>query len=203
MSSTRDPSPNAAVGRHDLGICEQGRTLATARDPRLRAWLVFGSVHLLTGAAPLSGGQVVVLADLPVPDLLAPANTVVIRWAHLGTIQLSARTVDGSQAQTETTDGRRLFSGITPGPALRALVTEPSSLAPLFFLAATATQGGVDLHVHSQVRFHPEDACFLRITEVPLRARSVHDLSWRPIAPRPAPQARHDGTGGAIRRRGR
>jgi hypothetical protein len=30
----------------------------------------------------------------------------------------------------------------------------------------------------ARVRFHPEDACFLRITEAPLRAGGVQDLSW-------------------------
>jgi hypothetical protein len=65
---------------------------------------------------------------------------------------------------------------------LRGLATEASSVAPLFFLAADTTSGGVDLHVHSQVRFHPEDACFLRITEAPLRAGSMEDLSWLPAA---------------------
>lgn len=167
-------------------------------DPdRGGCWLVLGSVHLLTGLNPPAANHVVVLGIVPTKGSTAPANTVVLRWAELGTIQLRARGIEDQRLHTEAVDGHRLFDGLTPGAALRRLVeacaqpltrsayttaAAPSDVVPLAVVTGNATPGGMELHVHSQIRFHAEDACFLRITETPVRAPSVHDLSWLPAA---------------------
>ncbi|MBB1253550.1 hypothetical protein H3146_09235 [Streptomyces sp. OF3] len=145
-----------------------------------RAWLALGGLHLLNGTAPLSGGDPVVLVELaaPVEDAF-PSNTVVVRWDRLGQRELLATTVDGARRNTATARGEDLFPGMLPGAALSSAVAAvsgpaPGPLVPLFYLTAS----GDRLHVHSQIRFLAEDACFIRTTAEPLVGADVADLGW-------------------------
>ncbi|MGH8896278.1 MAG: hypothetical protein ACRDZ4_04450 [Egibacteraceae bacterium] len=83
---------------------------------------------------------------------------------------------------------------MSPGNALRRLIAQvtdaqidstaelPEPYVPLFYVSATTAGRDLDLHVYSQIRFLAEDACFIRITQTPLRVRRVEDLSWLPAA---------------------
>ncbi|WP_432089512.1 hypothetical protein [Streptomyces sp. bgisy095] len=152
----------------------------TAQPAGRRAWLVLGGLHLLNGTAPLTGSDPVVLAELDTPlEQAFPSNTVVLRWDALGPLELSARTVDGARRHTVKAQGDRLFPGMLAGPELRAAVTEVTGsaagpLVPLFYVTAD----GARAHVHSQIRFLAEDACFIRITPEPVATAEVGELGW-------------------------
>lgn len=149
------------------------------------AYLVLGNPRLHT--APPASDEIIVL----VPDLTAQAdttrNTVVVRFTDLPATRLLARTIDGRhRADAVLNCGRNLFDATLPGPVLHTVVhqitatrgekdTEATKpVVPLWY--CTITPGGV--HVYSQIRFLPEDACFLRITPTPLPAANIEDLSW-------------------------
>lgn len=107
-----------------------------------------------------------------------PVNTIVMRWADLGDVELCARSVDGAQTAVAHVAGGRLFEGMRAGPALRGLYGQmaapASQVVPLFWLRGG--DGGV--HVYSQIRFLGEDACFIRLTERRLDQGAVEDLGW-------------------------
>lgn len=140
------------------------------------AWLVLGGIHHLNGAAPVTGDEPVVLVPLDSPrHATFPANTVVLRWADLGEVELVGR--DGRRAKAH---GSELFPGMLPGPAVADLVGGP--VVPLFYLAVQRTANGLALHVHSQIRFLAEDACFIRVTPEPIAVTEVEGLGWLPEA---------------------
>ncbi|WP_204033845.1 hypothetical protein [Micromonospora qiuiae] len=142
------------------------------------AWLVLGGLHLLNGTAPLAGTDPVVLVPLPAPvESDFPSNTVVLSWDALGPVELLSRTVDGTRTGTAKADGTELFPGMLPGVAVREAVAAVSDaggpLVPLFYVTAD----GARAHVHSQIRFLAEDACFIRITPEAI-AGDVTALGW-------------------------
>ncbi|MGW4894281.1 hypothetical protein ACWEQL_18710 [Kitasatospora sp. NPDC004240] len=146
------------------------------------AWLVLGGLHLLNGTAPLADTDplVVVPLDGP-PEREFPANTVVLDWARLGTVELRARDLAGTRTHTSKAAGTELFPGMLPGAPLLAAVAAvgeegraPGPLVPLFYVSAEDGRA----HVHSQIRFLAEDACFIRITEEPVPADGVEGLGW-------------------------
>ncbi|WP_433532917.1 hypothetical protein ACQPYA_13455 [Micromonospora sp. CA-263727] len=142
------------------------------------AWLVLGGLHLLNGTAPLAGSDPVVLVPLPAPvESDFPSNTVVLSWAALGPVELLSRTVDGSRTGAAKADGAELFPGLLPGAAVREAVAAVSDaggpLVPLFYVTAHGDRA----HVHSQIRFLAEDACFIRITPEAITGE-VTALGW-------------------------
>ncbi|WP_069768132.1 hypothetical protein [Streptomyces sp. LUP30] len=149
-----------------------------------RAWLVLGGLHLLNGTAPLRGSDPVVLVPLARPvETDWPSNTIVVGWNDLDGVELKARTVDGSRRHSALADGAALFPGMQPGGALRAAVTavtglppgEQGPLVPLFYVSGDAA----GVHVHSQVRFLAEDACFIRVTPEPVAVGAgPEELTW-------------------------
>lgn len=146
--------------------------------PGRRAWLVLGGLHLLNGSAPLAKSDPVVLVPLPAPvESDFPSNTIVLRWDAIGPVELLSRTVDGSRTGSAKTDGAKLFPGMLPGAAVREAVAAVSDaggpLVPLFYVTADSDRA----HVHSQVRFLAEDACFIRITPDALTG-DVAALDW-------------------------
>ncbi|MGW7051080.1 hypothetical protein [Streptomyces sp. NPDC054887] len=151
-----------------------------AHGPDRRAWLALGGIHLLNGTAPLSGSDAIVLVELDAPvEQPFPSNTVVLRWDRLGALELSARTVDGTRRHSVKARGDELFPGMLAGSGLRAAVTAVTGdasgpLVPLFYVTAD----GERAHVHSQVRFLADDACFIRITPEPVATSQVEDLGW-------------------------
>ncbi|MGF1341636.1 hypothetical protein ACQSMD_16175 [Streptomyces flavovirens] len=151
-----------------------------------RSWLVLGGLHLLNGTAPLAGSDPVVLVELGAPvEHAFPSNTVVLHWDRLGELELAVRTVDGSRRHTARARGDELFPGMLVGRALREAVTEVTGgpvgpLVPLFYVTAD----GERAHVHSQIRFLAEDACFIRITPESVPTAGVGELGWLPEAVR-------------------
>lgn len=145
-----------------------------------RAWLALGGLHLLNGTAPLSDSDAVVLVELNAPvEQSFPSNTVVLNWQSLGLLELSARTVDGTRRHTAKAQGGDLFPGMLPGTELREAVNEVTGgqdgpLVPLFYVTADGDQA----HVHSQIRFLAEDACFIRVTSKPVATTDVEELGW-------------------------
>ncbi|WP_406138597.1 hypothetical protein [Streptomyces sp. NBC_01089] len=145
-----------------------------------RAWLVLGGLHLLNGSRALAKGDPLVLAELAEPlEEVFPSNTVVLRWADLGAVSLSAgRYGEGHTTAHGSVPADELFPGMLPGKALSALLDPPA--VPLFYLSLSDGE----LHVHSQVRFLAEDACFIRTTAEPLRSDDPLTLDWLPEAVR-------------------
>ncbi|MFF8292640.1 hypothetical protein ACF068_25870 [Streptomyces sp. NPDC016309] len=154
--------------------------------PGRRAWLALGGLHLLNGTAPLAAGDAVVLVELDAPvERDFPGNTVVLHWDRLGPLELAARTVDGTARHTAKARGEELFPGMLPGTALTEAVTAVTGgpagpLVPLFYITADGDRA----HVHSQIRFLAEDACFIRITSEAVDTAGVEDLAWLPEAVR-------------------
>ncbi|MFJ7626094.1 hypothetical protein ACIQZN_06345 [Streptomyces sp. NPDC097595] len=151
-----------------------------------RAWLVLGGLHLLNGTAPLADTDPVVLVELGAPvEQPFPSNTVVLRWDALGPLEPAARTFGGSRWHATKARGEELFPGMLPGEAVRTAVSEAADgptgpLVPLFYVTAD----GEHAHVHSQIRFLAEDACFIRITPEPVPTAGVEELGWLPEAVR-------------------
>ncbi|MFB4424354.1 hypothetical protein C5F59_025140 [Streptomyces sp. QL37] len=165
-------------------------TVTSAAPPagpsRRRSWLVLGGLHLLNGTAPLAGTDPVVVVELGAPvEHAFPSNTVILRWDTLGPLEPAVRTVDGTRRHTTKARGEELFPGMLPGAALRAAVSEVTGghtgpLVPLFYVTADGDRA----HVHSQIRFLAEDACFIRITPDPVPTAGVEELEWLPEAVR-------------------
>ncbi|MGW1363008.1 hypothetical protein ACWCQP_37070 [Streptomyces chartreusis] len=77
----------------------------------------------------------------------------------------------------EEIDGGRLFPDGIAGPALRRLAGTAAgpSLVPLCYLVEHRNGG---YHAYAQIRFHPEDACFVRTTGEPVGRGPVEELRW-------------------------
>jgi hypothetical protein len=150
------------------------------------AWLVLGGLHHLNGAAPTSAADPVVLVPLgEAAHPFFPGNTVVLTWAELGRVELLGRA--GDRMVTAKAEGTDLFPDMLPGAVLTDLVgpapvTGP--LVPLFHVAVRDEGDGPRAHVHSQIRFTAQDACFIRITPEPLAVADVRELGWLPEAVR-------------------
>lgn len=184
----------------------QHRTIPATADPAgARGWLVVGGLHHLNGSAPATDRDPIVLVPLPAPlERAWPSNTVILRWAELGPLELRARTVDATRSERGRSTGAELFDRLLPGTALagaaRAVGDKPGDepgdkpgdepaqrpwatpLVPLFYLSTRPTGGGHAVHVYSQIRFLPEDACFIRLTPAPVPVKDVEDLTWWPEA---------------------
>lgn len=162
----------------------------------VRTWLVVGGVHHLNGSAPAAGGDPIVLVPLgTAPDREWPGNTVILRWAGLGPLELHAHRLDRTRSTRGRSTGADLFDRLRPGAELAAVAADvagggdretgrrrpAAALVPLFYLSARPTGDGAHaVHVYSQIRFLAEDACFIRLTPEPLRVPDVADLGWFP-----------------------
>ncbi|WP_328915061.1 MULTISPECIES: hypothetical protein [unclassified Streptomyces] len=148
------------------------------------AWLVLGGLHHLNGSAPVSGTDPVVVVPLgAAPHEHFPQNTVVLDWAGLGEVELRGR--GAGRAALAKVHGADLFPDMLPGPVLTELAGGgPGPLVPLFHVAVRHTDEGARAHVHGQIRFTAEDACFIRITPEPLAVSAVEELDWLPEAVR-------------------
>jgi hypothetical protein len=150
------------------------------------AWLVLGGLHLLNGTAPLTETDPIVMVPLRTPaERDFPSNTVVLTWAELGTVELISRDLAGTRSYTARAEGTELFPSMLPGAALTEAVAAVSTdgraagpLVPLFYVSSQEDEA----HIHSQIRFLAEDACFVRISEKPLPAAGVGELGWLPRA---------------------
>ncbi|MFD5062338.1 hypothetical protein ACFWNO_28195, partial [Streptomyces sp. NPDC058394] len=99
-------------------------------------------------------------------------------WVVLGGVHLLNREV----CRPATTvvvriDGGELFPDAIAGLALRGLVGAEAArgLVPLCYLAELPDGG---YHAYAQIRFHPEDACFVRTTREPVGHGPVEELRW-------------------------
>lgn len=136
------------------------------------AWLVLGGLHHLNGAAATADTDPLVLVPLATPlHGSFPSNTVVLRFAELGRLDLRARSGERSEV-----DGGELFDGMLPGRRLAALTSGPT--VPLFYLSVREEDGRKLVHVHSQIRFCLGDACFIRTTPEPIEVADVEELTW-------------------------
>ncbi|MFB7555025.1 hypothetical protein [Streptomyces brevispora] len=142
-----------------------------------RAWVVLGGIHLLNRTAPRRPDEPIVLVRVPPQEKCRPATTVIVRWDALGTCPAEALHAGGIHLGAASIDGGDLFPDAIAGPALRALVgTEAApGLVPLCYLAE---HPGGGYHAYAQIRFHPEDACFVRTTPEPVGHGPVGELHW-------------------------
>ncbi|MER6150879.1 hypothetical protein [Streptomyces hirsutus] len=150
---------------HDDRISERG------------AWVVLGGVHLLNRTAPRRPDEPIVLVRVPPQEVYRPATTVIIHWNALGLCPADALRLGGARLGSTRIDGGGLFPEAIAGPALRGLVgaeTAPG-LVPLCYLAE---HPGGGYHAYAQIRFHPEDACFVRTTREPVGPGPVEELRW-------------------------
>ncbi|WP_030978453.1 hypothetical protein [Streptomyces sp. NRRL S-1824] len=141
------------------------------------AWVVLGGVHLLNRTAPQRPDEPIVLVRVPQQEVCRPATTVIVRWDALGPCLAEALHLGGTRIGAGSIDGGDLFPDAIAGPALRALVGNEAApgLVPLCYLAE---HPGGGYHAYAQVRFHPEDACFVRTTPEPVGHGPVEDLRW-------------------------
>lgn len=177
-----------------------GTTLDPVSTTDQRGWLVIGGLHHANGTAPQDPADPIVIVPLARPlHSTWPSNTVLLDWHRLGSVDLLAASADGAHRAYGRTTGGRLFDRLLPGTELRAVMdaltagtdrtTRPGGvrpwarpLVPLFYLATRPAGDGVEVHVYSQIRFLPEDACFIRITPQPITAPDVESLTWLPEA---------------------
>ncbi|MFI5779563.1 hypothetical protein [Nocardia sp. NPDC051570] len=154
------------------------------------SWLVVGGLHHLNATSVPGPADPLVLVPLAEPvDRYFPGNTVVVTWDELGKVELRARTAGGGPVTTATAHGGELFPAMQPGAALRDLIADVSTqdsasapIVPLFHLSVRPVEGGHEVHVHTQIRFLAEDACFIRITAQPIIVADVEGLGWLPSA---------------------
>ncbi|MET9374057.1 hypothetical protein ABZX98_07895 [Streptomyces sp. NPDC002992] len=148
-------------------------TLSTAAAG---AWVVLGGVHLLNRTAPRRADEPLVLVRVAPQEVSRPSTTVVIGWNTLGTCSAEALRADGTRIGSVRIDGKDLFPDAIAGAALRELIGAEAApgLVPLCYLAEHP--GGY--HAYAQIRFHPEDACFVRTTSEPVGRGPVEALSW-------------------------
>ncbi|MEU3616921.1 hypothetical protein ABZ725_32150 [Streptomyces sp. NPDC006872] len=144
---------------------------------RRRAWVVLGGVHLLNQTAPRRPDDLTVLVRVAPQEVCVPSTTVVIRWDALGECPVNALSQDGTRRGEARIEGDSLFPDAIAGTALRELVGAgaASTLVPLCYLAEHPTGG---YHAYGQIRFHPEDACFVRTTREPVGQGPVEVLDW-------------------------
>ncbi|MEU5898750.1 hypothetical protein [Streptomyces venezuelae] len=141
------------------------------------AWVVLGGIHLLNRTAPRRPDEPVVLVKVPPQEVCRPATTVIVRWQTLGHCPAQALLSNGTRLAAAGIDGDALFPDGIAGPALHGLIGAEAipSLVPLCYLAE---HPGGGYHAYAQVRFHPEDACFIRTTPEPVGLGPVEDLRW-------------------------
>ncbi|MEV8424518.1 hypothetical protein [Streptomyces niveus] len=142
-----------------------------------RAWVVLGGVHLLNRTAPRQPDEPIVLVRVPPQEVCQPATTVIVRWNALGPCPAEALHPGGTRLGAASIDGGELFPDAIAGPALRGLVGAEAGpgLVPLCYLAE---HPGGGYHAYAQIRFHPEDACFVRTTREPVGCGPVEELHW-------------------------
>ena len=149
------------------------------------AWLVLGPLRLLDGSTPPQATDTVALVPLRAAEQENPTNTIIMAWLDLHPTTATAYTVDGNRLATASLDNATLFNHGRPSRALQLLAAQTASdraaststWAPLFYVSATPAGGLLAIHIYSQVRFHPDDACFIRTTEAPLHVKH-EDFSW-------------------------
>ncbi|WP_406433086.1 hypothetical protein [Streptomyces sp. NBC_01589] len=143
------------------------------------AWVVLGGVHLLNRTAPRRPNEPIVLVRVPPQEVCQPATTVIVRWNALGPCPTEALHPGGTRPGSARIDGGELFPDAIAGLALRGLVGAEAALGlglvPLCYLAEHP--GGY--HAYAQIRFHPEDAYFVRTTREPVGHGPVEELRWR------------------------
>ncbi|MFF7888417.1 hypothetical protein ACH40F_46770 [Streptomyces sp. NPDC020794] len=142
------------------------------------AWVVLGGIHLLNRTAPRRPDEPIVLVRVPPQEVCRPATTVVVRWNTLGLCPADAlRPGGGAWFGSARIDGGGLFPDAIAGPALRGLVGADAApgLVPLCYLAEHLSGG---YHAYAQIRFHPEDACFVRTTREPVGHGPAEELHW-------------------------
>ncbi|MEV8291039.1 hypothetical protein [Streptomyces niveus] len=142
-----------------------------------RAWVVLGGVHLLNRTAPRQPDEPIVLVRVPPQEVCQPATTVIVRWNGLGPCLAEALHPGGTRLGAASIDGGELFPDAIAGPALRGLVGAEAGpgLVPLCYLAE---HPGGGYHAYAQIRFYPEDACFVRTTRDPVGCGPVEELRW-------------------------
>ncbi|MFF6815234.1 hypothetical protein ACFZAG_35915 [Streptomyces sp. NPDC012403] len=147
------------------------------RIPDRGAWVVLGGIHLLNRTAPRRPDEPIVLVRVPSQEVCRPATTVVVRWNALGPCPTDALRPGGARLGSDRIDGGVLFPDGIAGAALRGLVGAEAApgLVPLCYLAE---HPGGGYHAYAQIRFHPEDACFVRTTREPVGHGPVEELRW-------------------------
>ncbi|MFF9157630.1 hypothetical protein ACF1AB_36025 [Streptomyces sp. NPDC014846] len=141
------------------------------------AWVALGGIHLLNRTAPRRPDEPIVLVRVPPQEVCQPATTVVVHWNALGLCPVDALRPGGARFGSARIDGGELFPDAIAGPALRDLVGANAApgLVPLCYLAAHPSGG---YHAYAQIRFHPEDACFIRTTREPVGHGPAEELHW-------------------------
>lgn len=156
-------------------------------SPSPTEWLALGDPRLLHEPGPAPATGLVALAQLEPTAPSPPDNTAILTWRGLRPVRLSAHALDGNHSTRPLHPADDLLPDGLPSSELReAMATladqtglpAPSNCTPLFYVTATPTDGALEVHAYSRTRFHPDDACFLRITPAPLRAWTIYDLSW-------------------------
>ncbi|WP_405728728.1 hypothetical protein OG885_09015 [Streptomyces sp. NBC_00028] len=151
--------------------------MRTSETTPRHAWVVLGGIHLLNQTAPCTANDPIVLVRVAPKEVCVPSTTVVIRWNTLGECRVEALSADGTWRGTSRIEGKALFPDAIAGTHLRQLVgtdTAPG-LVPLCYLAE---HPGGGYHAYAQIRFHPEDACFVRTTREPVGHGPVQMLRW-------------------------
>ncbi len=141
------------------------------------AWVVLGGIHLLNRTAPRRPNEPIVLVRVAPQEVCLPSTTVVIRWDALGVCPVDALSTGGTRLGPVRIDGAALFPDAIAGAALRELVGAGAApgLVPLCYLAE---HPGGGYHAYAQIRFHSEDACFVRTTREPVGHGPVGVLRW-------------------------
>ncbi|TQE37427.1 hypothetical protein Sipo8835_07700 [Streptomyces ipomoeae] len=141
------------------------------------AWVVLGGIHLLNQAAPRMASDPIVLVRVAPQEVCVPSTTVVIRWNTLGECPVHTLNADGTSRGTSRIEGKALFPDAITGTALRELVGADAApgIVPLCYLAEHPAGG---YHAYAQIRFYPEDACFVRTTREPVGRGPVELLRW-------------------------
>ncbi|MER6431688.1 hypothetical protein ABT272_28775 [Streptomyces sp900105245] len=141
------------------------------------AWVVLGGIHLLNRTAPRRPDEPIVLVHVQPQEVCRPATTVVVHWNALGLCRADALCPSGARFGSARIDGGELFPDAIAGPALRDLVGADAApgLVPLCYLTPHPIGG---YHAYAQIRFHPQDACFVRTTREPVGHGPVEELRW-------------------------
>ncbi|SEB60968.1 hypothetical protein [Streptomyces melanosporofaciens] len=141
------------------------------------AWVVLGGIHLLNQTAPRRPDEPIVLIRVAPQEVCLPSITVAIRWKALGVCPVDALSSDGMRLGAALIDGSILFPDAIAGAALRRLVGADAAprLVPLCYLAE---HPGGGYHAYAQIRFYPDDACFVRTTREPVGHGPVTALRW-------------------------
>ncbi|WP_037620101.1 hypothetical protein [Streptomyces aureus] len=141
------------------------------------AWMVLGGIHLLNQTAPRRATDPIVLVRVAPQEVCVPSTTVVIRWNALGDCPVQALSADSTWRGTSRIEGKALFPDAIAGTPLHELVGTDAApgLVPLCYLAEHPAGG---YHAYAQIRFHPEDACFVRTTREPVGHGPVELLRW-------------------------